>query len=632
MRIYLFLLTIISTQVTIAQTNYAVENIPSKLKTRAAATIREEKLSLEILPNNQVVEILNKAITVYNKNGDIYANLPIYYNKNTSIKELKGTVYNEFGLATRKITAKDFNDKSAVDNGTLYADVRVKFYTPQQTEYPYTIEYKYEIRHKQNLALPVWDPSYNENVSVEKSSFELITPKQTQVRINSLNYNNTIEKTETDKGIIQTWKVENLAAQRLESYSPNPLKYAPRVQVVPEKFVYYDKEGSFKDWKEFGLWMNTSLLSGKQNLSPSVKTEVINLTKNVTSPKEKAKLIYEYMQNKTRYISVQIGIGGLEPFPASEVDRLGYGDCKALANYMQNLLSFADIPSYYCIVEAGSMKRDINATFANVLDGNHIILCLPFANDTTWLECTSQTLPFGFLDDFTDDRLVLACTPDGGKILKTPKYTVEDNNQIREAHLKLDDNGNLTGNVSTTFSGTTYSNHYDVILASTPEKPKLLANYYNIDNINFDKIQYTENKSAKPSINEKIDVFIKNYAVKSDGKIIIHPNIFNIRSTLSAIKNRQKEVYINRAFTEIDRIIIDLPQSIKLTIPIEKQVFSCIMGKYEVTNEIKDGKLYFNRKLVINDGTYPAESFIDFVEFHTNINSADRSKFTLPIQ
>jgi hypothetical protein len=54
-------------------------------------------------------------------------------------------------------------------------------------------------------------------------------------------------------------------------------------------------------------------------------------------PIMKAKLIYDYVQQKSRYVSIQVGIGGWKPMDASDVDRLGYGDCKGLTNYTKAL-------------------------------------------------------------------------------------------------------------------------------------------------------------------------------------------------------------------------------------------------------------------------------------------------------
>ena len=78
---------------------------------------------------------------------------------------------------------------------------------------------------------------------------------------------------------------------------------------------------------------------------------------------EKAKKIYQFVQDKTRYISVQVGIGGWKPFNTSEVDKLGYGDCKALTNYTMSLLKAAGVTSNYCVVYGGddimSLEEDL---------------------------------------------------------------------------------------------------------------------------------------------------------------------------------------------------------------------------------------------------------------------------------
>jgi hypothetical protein len=71
----------------------------------------------------------------------------------------------------------------------------------------------------------------------------------------------------------------------------------------------------------------------------------------------KAKLIYDYVQQKSRYVSIQVGIGG-KPMDASDVDRLGYGDCKGLTNYTKVL---RQVPSYNTILYGDSYKKDIES-------------------------------------------------------------------------------------------------------------------------------------------------------------------------------------------------------------------------------------------------------------------------------
>lgn len=625
------LLYILFSIAAIGQQNYDVANIPSKLKTRAVATVRNDKTVVEIKSTEQVTETVTRAITVYNKNGDYYAALPIHYNKSNEIKNVKGAIYNELGIVQKKITSKDFKDLSAVDNSTMFGDSRIKLYIPDYHSYPYTIEYQYEVRHKQNLIIPSWQPEVSNQVSIEKSSYQFISPVGVEYRIESKNYSGEILEEKNDKVISKTWNAEQIPAKKEESYSPDPQLKRTSVLIVPQSFVYYGKEGSFNDWKEYGEWFTNKLLSKKQDLSEASKQKFIALTQNASSDQEKAKILYDYLQKNTRYISIQIGIGGLEPFPASEVDRLGYGDCKALVNYMKSMLATVNIPSYYCMVEAGKSKQNFNKGFANVQDGNHAILCIPFKNDTTWLECTSQNLPFGFLSNFTDDRDVIACTDNGGIIMHTPKYSNATNLQLRNAQLTLSEDGSINGTLTTKFYGTQYENHMAILLANNTEKPKLLAEYYNIDNINFNHVNYTEHKQEKPFIEEKLIVFIKNYAVKNGNKVLIQPNIFNTQSSISENKNRTEDVSIERGFVDIDSISISLPDNILKEIVPEKKLIEKPFGKYEFRSEIKGNTLFTFRKLELFEGKYPASIYEDFFQFHREVSSSDKGRYNLTI-
>jgi transglutaminase-like putative cysteine protease len=159
-----------------------------------------------------------------------------------------------------------------------------------------------------------------------------------------------------------------------------------------------------------------------------------------TDPVKKAKIIYKYVQEKSRYVNISIGIGGWKPMLASDVDRLGYGDCKALSNYTKALLKAVDVPSYNTILYGNPKKRNIEADFVS-MQGNHMILAIPNKNSFIFLECTSQVDPFGYQGTFTDDRDVLVVKPEGGEIVRTKIYQDEDNAQKSKGKYAIAENG-----------------------------------------------------------------------------------------------------------------------------------------------------------------------------------------------
>jgi len=372
------------------QIDYNTENIPSDLKNRASAVIRNMETTVDMRSPENVTLTVKKAVTILNKNGSNRAALALYYNKSTAIKSIKGIILNAFGMPQGKFSQNDFADESAVSDYSLFEDDRLKRYAPNVSSYPYTVVYEYEIRFKQNLIIPDWYANPYADVAVEKSSYTFICKPEDQVRIKAYNFKGSPEESRSEKGLSRTWKVSNISAFKYEPYAPDPDSYLSYVKVAATQFSYYGHKGNYKNWGELGKWVYDDLLKSQQTLAPATVEEVKNLVKDIESEKDKVRKIYEYVQKKTRYISVQVGIGGFQPFPAMDVQRLSYGDCKALVNYTQSLLKAAGIASDYCVVNAGNLRVGMDPDFASMDQGNHIILCVPLKTDTIWLECTSQ--------------------------------------------------------------------------------------------------------------------------------------------------------------------------------------------------------------------------------------------------
>ena len=481
-------------------------------------------------------------------------------------------------------------------------------------------------KNKQNLIIPDWYANPYADQSVEKNKYTFISKPNEEIRIREYNYNGKPEVLKAEKTTSYTWQISNKPAFKAEPFAPDPDLYQTYVKVAAKQFSYYGYKGSYQNWEELGKWVYNDLIKSRQNLPEQTTAEIKELVKGIDSDREKAKKIYEYVQKKTRYISVQIGIGGFQPMPAAEVQQLSYGDCKALVNYTQSLLKAADIPSLYCVVNAGSRKKNMDSDFASMEQGNHIILAVPLKTDTVWLECTSSDSPFGFLGDFTDDRTVLACTPDGGKLLKTPALTSDMNLLVRKAQLNVDAEGTVTGKLNTSFSGAQYDNYQNMLAQPYTEQLKLLKDKYDIDNINFNDFKLIQDKGTPPHTLESFKLDIQKYAAKSNDLFYLELNAFNKTRNIPEVKNRTLPVYINRGFTDEDELSYVLPEGFKMEAKPENKRIVSPFGTYSSELKIEGKILTYKRKFHLKDGNYPAAQYQEFSNFMGNVSIADHDK------
>ena len=87
------------------------------------------------------------------------------------------------------------------------------------------------------------------------------------------------------------------------SLIPQPVKILPKVSFALSKFNLADRQGALNNWTDFGTWYYKNLVEPVAVSTPAIKAEIASLQLQ-GSVEEKVKKIYQYMQNKTRYIYV----------------------------------------------------------------------------------------------------------------------------------------------------------------------------------------------------------------------------------------------------------------------------------------------------------------------------------------
>ncbi|QRM90987.1 DUF3857 domain-containing protein [Lacinutrix sp. WUR7] len=567
-----------------------------------------------------------RIVTILNKEGDSKQRTYQYYDKNTNIKRLEARIYNAQGEEIKKFKEKDFLDVSAVSGGTLYSDNRVKYlkYTP--ISYPYTIQFEAEVVYKSTAFLYGWRPVEGFYASTEKAEYKITNLSDAKVRIQTLNFENYNITKKSEYHFI----AENLKAIKSESYSPSFKTYVPYLKATLSDFNMEGIRGVNNNWQDFGKWMYDELISGTEELPQTAKDEIRAKTATATSDREKAKIVYAYMQNKTRYISVQVGIGGWKPMLASEVDRLGYGDCKALTNYTKSLLTEVGVVSYYTVVHGDYDIIDIDKGFSS-LQGNHVILSVPDEEGYLWLECTSQTSPFAYNANFTDDRDVLVVTPEGGKIVHTKVYTADENTTENKAKIQLEATGDITAQVEIISKGTRYSHHY--YLENELEKDQKLhykESFNTVNNLEIHSVTFNNNKEDIV-FTEKLDVKAKKYASKLGERILLKPNVFIMEEYVPPrYKNRKLPFQISRGKVNISTFEIELPNTLQVEALQDSVTISNKFGDYHFSIIQKDeNTLLFNRKFKLKKGDYTKEEYKAFRDFLLLVAKHDKSKIVL---
>ncbi len=609
---------------------YPVKSIPEDLKKNAHVVIRKDVRAFEIVNQTKAVYKVHRVVTIFNQNGKNFGYSVVPYDQFSKIKKFTGEVFDANGNSIKKLKKKDIIDVSNVSGFSIYEDNRIQIGDLTQLRYPYTVEFEFEIEFKSLFIIPDLNLIPDFNIGVEKASYTISFPEELSPRYHTVNVNSEPEI--RDDGIYKTitWEFKNIQALKKEAMSAPTLRNTPRILNAPSQFEYDGHAGSMESWKDFGLWIK-SLNENRQDLSASTIAKIRELTALANDDKEKVEILYNYLQNKTRYVSIQLGIGGFQPFKASLVDEKGYGDCKALSNYMAAMLKAIDIPSVYVLVKAGPGAPDVIPEFPGN-QFNHAILAVPVKSDTLWLECTSQTNPFGYLGSFTSDRWVLLITDDGGKLVRTPKYSEEKNKQITIAKVELDEVGNALASVSISYEGMQYENGglYGVLHKGNEDQKKWLQNNIDISSFDILNFEFVNFPAPIPKAKIELELGLRRFANTSGKRLFLQPNLMNKASTnLNHESDRLSSFKFSMPYIDVDSIEYTFkenfyPEFVPEDISIESE-----FGTYNSKFIFDSGKLIYIREFRKESGEFPPEKYNDYVDFTREVNKADNTRIIL---
>lgn len=627
MKYYLSLaLAIVAINTAFAQVDYDVAKISEPLKKDAVAVVRNEESFFDVKGLGAAKMDYKVAITILNKAGEGFGEMAEVYDKFSSIYNIRATLYDAAGKKVKDYKSSDIKDQSLISDFSIFEDNRLKLLKFVSITYPYTIEYSYSQDYNGLLSFPSWRDLKGFGVSVEKSTYTIQKAKNYKMRYLTSRNLQTDSVVNGEK-VQYKWKSANIAAIADEPLSTGIDNISAWVKASPNQFEYDGSTGNFDNWKNFGSWLYT-LNQGGNKLPEATKLMVQNLIKDAKTPKEKMRILYNHLQQNTRYVSVQLGIGGFRPILAEKVAQVNYGDCKALSNYMKALLNEAGIPSNLIVI--GNDMPSLNPNYSSMGQANHMILCVPLAKDTTFLECTSQYKPMGFIGYSNSDRNVLMVTEDGGKIVHTPTYSAKENYQIRKTKITLAEDGTASTEIKSTYGNAQFEENFSMTLMEPVDLRKKIIEDSSIPVAELISYKYVQADKTIPVLTEEINFKTNPLLTKGGDKLFLVVNQINRRESVPLkVEGRKTYFSVPFSYNDDDEISYTLPKGYNVEFIPKDIAISSEFGSYTAKFSVKDNMIVYSRTQTMNNKKYPPEKYGEYVDFYKKIYQADKQKAVL---
>ena len=396
----------------------------------ASITLRDESVT-ELHADGTSVDVTHETFKIFNQRAHEKAEISIPYNaSNEKITNVHARTIKPDGTVLTA-GAGDIHQSAPFSEYAMYDDAKINGISMPGVEDGAIIDYTYT-RTTTKSYLPgqyseQW--TFRDGVDpVKLSKMTLTAPASMKLQTlprntSGMTATETLSKDGTHKTYV--WKMSNLASLLPEPMMPPASTFIPSVEI-----------STIPSWQVIAHWYQ-NLASGQMEVSPEIKDTVKTLTAGKTTDTEKAKAIYYWVEGRTRYVALELGLSAFQPHPAADVCRNRYGDCKDMATLLLTMLHEAGIKTAWPVLLGAGRVEPVHNYLAAPSFFNHAIVRAEIDGKPYWFDSTAEMCPFGQIPggDRGVDAFVIR---DGsGSFEVIPMGTPQDNQETTITRVDL---------------------------------------------------------------------------------------------------------------------------------------------------------------------------------------------------
>lgn len=550
-----------------------------------------------------------------------FANDYIHFDNFTTIEDIKA--YTELPGNVEPLNVDHFETKDIARGSVFYSDNKtMNFVFPGVTKGAKTT-----LNYKAIISEPHFSNTFpfGTGVPVKNSVFTVEIDKNVELGYTGFNleeHNITFEKIEGKKTTKYIWTAKDVKAFKESDHSLSMLEFIPHVIVYIKNYkIGRNTTVIYNNLDDLYTW-NSSLI---RKVEKGDLTEVHNitdeLTLNLTSDWEKAKAIFNWVQENINYVAFEYEYGGLIPRDAAQVCTNRYGDCKDMTNLLYEMLIHAGIDAHHTWI--GSRQKPY--THEQIPTGSvydHMVATAKIDGKTIFLDATDSYVPFGMPSAFIQGKEGMIGLSDSTYEIETAPEVAKEQNTTEIFTAITIENNTLLASGSRVLKGYDMVDFiYDYTYDRTDKTDaQFLSDQLIIGNnkTQFTDIEFQEFERTNDNYSFSYDVEINNYAKQIGSKLYLNLNLE--KPLVDGIIKQDQQQYgkkINHKYQRTYHTTFTIPEGYKVvTLPEaivnqkEEYGFSFKFTQNESTIEVKK-QIYINTLAIHNN---EIEAFNNFVK------------------
>jgi len=553
-------------------------------------------------------------IKIFNERGRSFASQSISYREGyQEVKILFANTVKPDGTVVA-LDSKDIQDTSEHAGYEFYTDIKVKKFTMPAVENDCIIEFAYEIKNlKPIMSFDDFNIFLFQNLyPIEEDIMEIVLPANIELKYKkfktALNPRIVAEGNKKRYIFISSKQNEIIPESRMPSLLDK--------ETFPQIYLW-----TLNSWDEISKWYIALVLEQMKS-----DDELESFTKQLIADKktdeDKVNAIFNFVSQKIRYISVQLGPYTHKPHAANEIFKKRYGDCKDKTTLLLTMLKIAGIKGTPALVPANGKYFDETIPSLNVF--NHVIAVVPYKDRYFWLDATNEVASYDSAPFMLPTKVFMLNEDGSYRFLTTPELNDKTDSYNVDMKFDVDTEGNAAIDYFYEYSGKAAESIRYFFKYSPPEQRK---KYFEDRGMEVKELNLGSLTDNTTPFTIKISGNIKNIAQKIDEKTMVLSGIVALDSyrDITAANSRKYPISQSQSFYAKEKSSYKFPAGFKIK-KLPKDFTSEKYFKYRSEKySFKDSTFNIYLEGKSREETIGLENIDDFKKYATELQKHETS-------